>query len=712
MANERVGSAPNVAPPNDRGQTGAVPITIDPEVLRQFVSATPLFSACDAAAVAKITPHLKAMEFPAGATMIRAGAPAEWMGLLFRGRASVKSINAATGEAKLMEMLRPGDYFGEIGPLCGVAQPHAVVADEASQVLRLSSDSMTLLGERLPSFSNALAKRLGMRVLQLGMMAARSAPPRPESAAAAVPTPPSPPTAGDVIPFVEASEYDLTPKVVAMLPEQLILRDRMLPLSLKGNTLTIGMVEPKNPTARADLQRVLHKMDIQVVAISQDDYDQSLTLLKLGKKHEGDRARPGSSAISADSLSFDVADSERESENAPRVIGEEVVRCVSRIIAEALEREASDVHIEPEAGGVKVRFRVHGVLHDSPEYLPSSFARGIVARLKVLAGLNIAERRQPQDGRIGLTAGRRDVDLRVSTLPASRGEKVVLRVLESSGIMRPLDHTFLEPSVLAAMRNALGRTAGAIIVAGTTGSGKSTSLYSMLADRRKRRPDTNVLMVEDPIEYRMAGATQVQINPAIGLGFPQVLRAMLRQDPDVIVLGETRDADTAELALEAAMTGHLVLTSLHASDVTSTIQRLESFGCQRPLLAQSLSLVVVQRLVRRLCTQCAELDLPPEALADSLVARKLVPSRRRAKAPRAVGCDACGHSGYDGRVAAVEAMTITDELRDALMVGQTLTEVENIATASRVYFPFHLCASYLMGRSIISAADALTAVAG
>jgi type II secretory ATPase GspE/PulE/Tfp pilus assembly ATPase PilB-like protein len=515
-----------------------------------------------------------------------------------------------------------------------------------------------------------------------------------------------------VIPFVEASEYDLAPKVVAMLPEQLILRDRMLPLCLEDNTLTVGMVEPKNPTARTDLQRVLHKMEIKVVAISQDDYQQSLALLKLDKKQVSDRPRPGAGSVSADSLSFDIVDSERESENAPRVIGEEVVRCVSKIIAEALEREASDVHIEPEAGGVKVRFRVHGVLHDSPEYLPSSFARGIVARLKVLAGLNIAERRQPQDGRIGLTASRRDVDLRVSTLPASRGEKVVLRVLESSGIMRPLDHAFLEPSVLTAVRNALGRNAGAIIVAGTTGSGKSTSLYSMLADRRKKRPDTNVLMVEDPIEYRMAGATQVQINPAIGLGFPQVLRAMLRQDPDVIVLGETRDADTAELALEAAMTGHLVLTSLHASDVTSTIQRLESFGCQRPLLAQSLSLIVVQRLVRRLCSRCTELDHPPQALADSLVARKLVPSRRRAKAPRAVGCDACGHTGYDGRVAVVEAMTITDDLRDALMVGQALTEVEDMATQAQVYFPFYAYAAYLMARSTISAADALMAVAG
>jgi type IV pilus assembly protein PilB len=712
MANERVGSAPNVAPPSDRGQPGATPISVDPEVVRQFVAATPLFSGCDAATIAKIIPHLKAVEFSAGATMIHAGAPAEWMGLLFRGRASVKSINAATGEAKLMEMLRPGDYFGEIGPLCKVAQPHAVVADEASQVLRLSSDSMTALGERLPSFSNALAKRLGMRVLQLGMMAARSTSPRPEPPSAPAPAPLSAPVADDAILFAETSEYEVSPKVVAMLPEQLILRDRMLPLSLEANTLTVGMVEPKNPGARADLQRVLHGMDIRVVAISQDDYEQALARLKLDKKQRGDRPRPGSSAIPADSLVFDIADSERESENAPRVIGEEVVRCVNKIIAEALEREASDVHIEPETGGLKVRYRVHGTLHDSPEYLPLSFARGIVARLKVLGGLDIAERRQPQDGRIGLTAGRRDVDLRVSTLPASRGEKVVLRVLESSSIMRPLDHTFLEPSVLTAVRNALARSSGAIIVAGTTGSGKSTSLYSMLADRRKKRPETNVLMVEDPIEYRMPGATQVQINPTIGLGFPQVLRAMLRQDPDVIVLGETRDADTAELALEAAMTGHLVLTSLHASDVGSTIQRLESFGCQRPLLAQSLSLIVVQRLVRRLCSQCATLDHPPEALADSLVARKLVPSRRRAKAPRAVGCGACGHTGYNGRVAVVEAMTINDELRDALMVGETLTEVESIANAAQMYFPFYACASYLMSRSTISAADALMAVAG
>src|SRR5207253_111178 len=241
------------------------------------------------------------------------------------------------------------------------------------------------------------------------------------------------------------------------------------------------------------------------------------------------------------------AEADREAA-PPRAMGDEVIRFVNRLIVGGLDREASDVHIEPTAGAPRIRLRVHGVLQEYPEAVPPAVTlKALTARIKVLAGLDITERRMPQDGRIGLTAGKRDVDLRVSTLPANRGEKIALRILEASGSTRQLEQIFFEQATLQAVRRALNRPYGGILVCGPTGSGKTSSLYSILNERKVTRPDTNIMMVEDPIEYRLPGVTQVGVNPAAGLGFPQVLRAMLRQDPDVIVVGETRDEETALL---------------------------------------------------------------------------------------------------------------------------------------------------------------------
>jgi type II secretory ATPase GspE/PulE/Tfp pilus assembly ATPase PilB-like protein len=649
--------------------------------------------------------------------IIRAGAPADHMGILYSGRASVVSVDAQTGATRVLEPLRPGDHFGEIGPLLGTAHPQMVMADEACVVLRVGKDVLDALIARVPSFAHALARRLAMRVVQLGVMALRAGAPAPAAAAAATQSAGSPPQGvqaaapgAGVIPFVEIADFNPGPALLSMVPEKLIREQRVFPLQLKGSKLTVGFVSPRNLTALGELRRVLHKADLEVVAISLDDYSQALVRFKLQTAKPADAKRGAS--VSADALSFDIVDSEREADKAVRVIGDEIVRALNRIIAAAIEREASDVHIEPEVAGVRIRFRLHGSLVDWGEYLPPSFARGIVARVKILAGLDITERRLPQDGRIALTVDRREVDMRVSSLPTSRGEKVVLRIFEAAGMMRPLERTFVEPGLLAAIRTSLGRTTGAILVCGGTGSGKSTTLYSMLNERRKLRPDSNVVMVEDPIEYRMQGTTQVQVNMAVGLGFAQVLRAVLRQDPDVIAVGETRDADTARTALEAAMTGHLVLTSLHANDAIGSVQRLESLGCPRELVAQSVTLVLVQRLVRRLCPLCARAEAPAPILAQSLAARRLIEAGSAVRVPRAVGCDQCAQTGYQGRVAVIESLQVDEDTRNAIMAGQPLSEVERIALGTKSLFRFGAYASYLMARTAISGADALMSVAG
>src|SRR6185295_6342607 len=280
---------------------------------------------------------------------------------------------------------------------------------------------------------------------------------------------------------------------------------------------------------------------------------------------------PMDAVVPPDQLVFDQADQERDARQ-PGPIGDEVVALASRVIAHAIERGASDVHVDHGVTGPRIRFRVQGQLYTWDQAVPASASKSLVARLKVLAGLDVTERRLPQDGRLGVRVGKREVDIRISTIPTSRGEKVALRVFEAQAMLRPLEAIFHDAPIHEAVHLAIQRPYGAIVVAGPTGSGKTTTLYAALGERLRTRPDTNVLTVEDPIEYRLAGVTQIQVNHAVDLGFPQVLRAMLRQDPDAIMVGEVRDGVTAQLALEAAMTGHLMLTSVHANTAVGVVQ--------------------------------------------------------------------------------------------------------------------------------------------
>lgn len=697
------------------------------ESVEEFLARSLLLRECDAAMIAKVAPHLMISEHDPGSTLVRAGSPADGISILRRGRATASLVHATTGASTPLETLNAGDHFGDVGALTRAAHPYTIVADEACVVVRLKPDLVEALVARVPQFSLAIARRLAARAVQLGVITLRAGvtTPGPSAMRAATPAVGVDParrpaavapaaaaleSASATIPFVEVTDFDPPAKVIGMLPAKLILQHRAVPLRLQGNRLLVGMVLPRNAAALADLRRVLHTVDFEVAAISLEDFAHTVLRFKLDAVRGADSTRDSIAAISPESLSYDAADSEREADKAVRVVGDEVVRAVNRVIAAALSRDASDIHIEPEGAGVRVRYRVHGMLQDWSESLPPSFAKGIAARLKVLSGLDITNTRTPQDGRIGLSAGAREIDLRISTLPSSRGEKVVLRVFEGAGMMRPLEQIFSDAGSLNAVRKALQRPHGAIIVAGATGSGKSSTLYSMLNERRRARPDTNVMLIEDPIEYRLQGVTQVQVNA--GLGFSQVLRAALRQDPDVIAVGETRDAETAHMALEAAMTGHLVLTSMHANDVASVLQRLESLECPRTLIAEAVSFVLVQRLARRLCSNCVRLDPAPPALLESLVARRLVERGSQVPLPRPVGCDMCQQTGYQGRVAVVEWWQVTAEARDSLVAGAAPSDVLRAAGEARAFQSFRYHAAFLMTRKLLGTSEALMAVAG
>lgn len=678
-------------------------VTIAPETIVDFLAGTALFQDCDRKTVEKIVPHVFPVQVPAGIIIVRAGTPDPGIGVLYQGRAAIRRLDAATGSPVTIEEASVGETFGEIGAFLGTTQPHDVIALEDAIMFLLGHDVVTQLAARVPAFSFAAARRLAAKAV------AAMAGPKPGAIARAKPNTSAPPL-GDAIRFVRVSTYDPTPQVAATVPAKLIRQHRLLPLELRDRTLTVGMVDPTNTASRAELGRVLATTDVAIVAISQDDFNEAYVRLRIDSSPALRGGRPAAEIVQPDQLVFDLADQERDPKQAGP-IGDEVVGLANRLIAHAIERGASDVHVDHNVNGPRVRIRVQGQLYGWDHAIPPSHGRSLVARLKVLAGLDVTERRLPQDGRLGVRIGRREVDIRISTIPTSRGEKVALRIFEGSAMLRQLETIFHDPAILDHVRVAIQRPYGAIVVAGPTGSGKTSTLYAALGERIRTRPDTNVLTVEDPIEYRLAGVTQVQVNHAVDLGFAKVLRAMLRQDPDVIMVGEVRDDDTARLALEAAMTGHLMLTSLHANNAVGLVQRFEHLGCGRPLIGQSLALGLVQRLARRLCPRCTTTEVPPPIVLDNLAAHGLVDRWSPVPMPRAVGCPDCNQTGYSGRVAVVEMLALDDALRAQIMAGVPPSELERAAAESGALVSFRTSALRLMAKQLISPAEALLTLA-
>src|SRR5438876_3215365 len=699
---------------------GIVRVKVPADKIQPFLARSALFKSAPKDVITRISGLLQGLECADGSEIVTAGKVNDGIGILFSGKAQVL-LPSTGGELAPVEDVLPGDHFGEVGALLGKPSPYFVIASDASRVLWLPSSVLQGMIASVPTVAEALAKRLTERVVLYAAMERQGTPElmteiegqllqAVDPAVEARPLQsiePEPDPSG-VVAFAELRDFDLSPSVLATVPTKLIRSFRLLPVKLAGNVLTVAMVNPRDNAALAELRWTLQTMQIVPVAIGLEDFNSALVRLKL--LDDSGPKKSGGPRINPDSFQFEtVAEQDRAAD--ARAVGDDAIRLVNRIIAAGLEREASDIHIEPTAQGFRVRFRANGVLQDWSEPIPATTSlKGVTARIKVLAGLDITERRLPQDGRIGVTTGKREIDLRVSTLPANRGEKIALRIPEAAGSTRALEQIFFERTVLAAARKALNRPYGGIIIAGPTGSGKTSSLYALLNERKVTRPYTNIMMVEDPIEYRLAGVTQVQVNAAAGLGFAQVLRSMLRQDPDVIVVGELRDEHTAAIAPRPAMTWHPLLTPLHANHGLAALQRLENLGAGRALVAQSIHLVLVQRLVRKLCSACRKLDPPVPALLESLVARGIV-DKGQQTLPRAVGCDACGGTGYVGRAAVVEALQITDAVREAIAADRPLPDVHNIARESRALVPFIDYARHLLQKQIISASEVLLSLA-
>ena len=454
------------------------------------------------------------------------------------------------------------------------------------------------------------------------------------------------------LPVVELPSLDVAVDASQLIPVQTLERSAAVPYALEGDVLKVAVADPGNLHAIDEL-RLATKHSLELAVASRDDILAELQRL----------VRTAEAIGSVVAVDLDEPEDHGDDLEADDGISDgPLVRLVNALIFQAAEENASDVHFEAQEDALAVRFRVDGVLREV-QRIPKKMAAGVTTRLKVLAKLDIAERRRPQDGRITLSASAvgRTLDIRVATLPTVEGEKVVMRLLDKSRKPPTMTEIGLSDAMRADLEAIVRMPTGALIVTGPTGSGKSTTLYGCLA--LMNRPEINVITVEDPVEYRLAGVNQVQINVRAGLTFASALRSILRSDPDVVMVGEIRDVETAKISIEAALTGHFVLSTLHTNDAPSTITRLGEMGVEPFLTGAAVSAVLAQRLARKLCTHCCEAYQPTEAeLAELRLAPGILGALDGTPFFRKKGCPRCNHTGYRGRVGVFQFLRMTEEI--------------------------------------------------
>ena len=498
------------------------------------------------------------------------------------------------------------------------------------------------------------------------------------------------------VPSINLAQFEVDPAVVKLIPADTAQKYQIVPLSRAGATLTIAMTDPTNVFAMDDI-KFMTGYNVEPVVASETAVIEaiqryypaavkaasSVTSGAVGQStlELATRGLEEMQALEASGDNVEVLDELEEiSAEALAKQGEEapVVRLVNVVLMSAIQKGASDIHIEPYEKELRVRYRVDGILYNIMNP-PMKFRDAISSRLKIMAKLDIAEKRLPQDGRIKIrftdNGTQKEIDFRVSVLPTLFGEKIVMRLLDKDKLMLDMTKLGFEPESLAKFEVAIQRPWGMVLVTGPTGSGKTNTLYSSIA--KINTPETNIMTAEDPVEFNLVGINQVQVRESIGLNFAAALRSFLRQDPNIILVGEIRDFETAEIAVKAALTGHLVLSTLHTNDAPSTINRLMNMGIEPFLVASSVHLICAQRLVRRVCSQCKEESPLPTA---ALLQAGFTPEEaEKVKPMKGAGCERCNNTGYKGRVGLYEVMEIGEELRELILVGASGLELRRKA---------------------------------
>jgi type IV pilus assembly protein PilB len=482
------------------------------------------------------------------------------------------------------------------------------------------------------------------------------------------------------VPSINLKYYEVDPAVIKLIPQDTAVRYQIVPLSRVGSTLTIAMIDPTNVFAMDDI-KFMTGFNVEPVVASETSVNEAIVKF-YGEVESGEELSKvmkdlgaddgGDLELAGEEQEMDLAALEKAADEAP------IIKLVNLILTDAVKRGASDIHVEPYERELRVRFRVDGLLQ-SVMTPPLKLKDAITSRIKIMSKLDISEKRLPQDGRIMIKYRRegriKELDFRVSTVPTLFGEKIVMRLLDKENLRLDMTKLGFEQESLTKFEKAILRPYGMVLVTGPTGSGKTNTLYSSVA--RLNTPDTNIMTAEDPVEFQLAGINQVQMKDQIGLNFASALRAFLRQDPNIILVGEIRDFETAEIGVKAALTGHLVLSTLHTNDAPSTISRLMNMGIEPFLVATSVNLICAQRLVRRICANCKEpLEIPEQALLDAGFKPDEIKSTT---VYHGKGCATCNKNGYKGRVGLYEVMEITDELRELILVGASALELRKKA---------------------------------
>ncbi len=482
------------------------------------------------------------------------------------------------------------------------------------------------------------------------------------------------------VPAINLSYFEIDPAVVKLIPYETAKRYQILPLSRVGASLTIAMVDPTNVFAMDDI-KFMTGFNIEPVVASESSIIIGIDKAYGTSKEEeleqvmqsmNDLGEGTDVEVQAEEQELELKELEKAADEAP------IVKLVNLVLTDAVKRGASDIHMEPYEKEFRVRFRIDGILQliMNP---PLKLKDAITSRLKIMAKLDISEKRLPQDGRIMLKmqigGKKKQLDFRVSTLPTLWGEKIVLRLLDKENLRLDMTKLGFEAESLVKFEKAILKPYGMVLVTGPTGSGKTNTLYSSIS--RLNQPDTNIMTAEDPVEFQLAGVNQVQMKEQIGLNFAAALRAFLRQDPNIILVGEIRDFETAEIAIKAALTGHLVLSTLHTNGAPETITRLMNMGIEPFLVATSVHLICAQRLIRRICKDCAEpVEVPPQALIDEGFTPE---EAKTVQIMKGKGCATCNKTGYKGRTGLYEVMEVDDEIRELVLVGASALELKKKA---------------------------------
>ena len=469
------------------------------------------------------------------------------------------------------------------------------------------------------------------------------------------------------IPYLNAEDLPKVPFVLNGISSRFIRENKIIPLELKNNVLKVVMANPEDMTS-IDALRVATSSDIIVYTCEGNIIEEYIS-----KFYEQESQNINRIIEDLGDRGIEFLKEEEEDVGHLKDLASEapIIRLVNMLITRAIESRASDIHIEPFEDELKVRYRIDGVLHDI-ESTPKRLQAAVVSRIKIMAKLNIAERRLPQDGRIRLKVGEREVDLRVSTIPVIYGESVVMRILHKEGIVIDLDLLGFSPRNLSAFDNLIKKPNGIILVTGPTGSGKTTTLYGALD--KINSPEKKIITVEDPVEYQLKGVNQIQVKSQIGLNFANTLRHIVRQDPDIIMIGEIRDLETAEIAIQSALTGHLVFSTLHTNDAPSAITRLLDMGVENFLLSSTIRGILAQRLVRVICPSCKETD--PSAGKEEL---KLLGIDSSMPLYNGKGCEACAFTGYYGRLGIFELLIIDDDIRKLILKNADSNQIRETA---------------------------------